>query len=178
MEIPQHFSPVAEGAREAVPRLASERDTLVAFLDWHRETFAMKCAGLGQEALSTKAVSPSGLSLHGILRHLAGVERWWFQQQFAGADVPLLHYSDDDPDQDFGSLDGDVTEAMALWRTECARSREIVAAASSLEDRGTSLVTGEPFTLRWLLVNHIAEYARHNGHADLLRESLDGTVGH
>ncbi|WP_326567763.1 DinB family protein [Amycolatopsis rhabdoformis] len=178
MEIPQHFSPTAEGEREAIPRLASERDTLVAFLDWHRSTFALKCAGLGQEAMSTKAVSPSSLSLHGILRHLAGVERWWFQQNFAGEEVPLLHYSDDDPDQDFESLDGDVTEALALWHKECARSREIVAAASSLEDRGTSLVTGEPFTLRWLLTHFIAEYARHNGHADLLRESLDGTVGH
>ncbi|MGW4483885.1 DinB family protein [Amycolatopsis sp. NPDC004368] len=178
MEIPQHFSPVAEGAREVVPRVADERDTLVAFLDWHRATFALKCAGLGQEAMSTKAVRPSGLSLHGILRHLAGVERWWFQQQFAGDDVPLLHYSDDDPDQDFDSLDGDVRAAMALWEAECARSREIVVAAASLEERGTSLVTGEPFTLRWLLVHLIAEYARHNGHADLLRESLDGVVGH
>ncbi|QRP51259.1 DinB family protein [Amycolatopsis sp. FDAARGOS 1241] len=175
--IPKHFSTVVKGEREAIPRLAGERETLGALLDWHRRTFAIKCAGLGQEELSRKAVGASALSLHGILRHLSGVERWWFRQQFAREEVPMLYYSDDDPDQDFASLDGDIAEATAQWHAECDRSREIVAAARSLEDRGASLVTGEPFTLRWLLLHMIAEYARHNGHADLLRESIDGSVG-
>ncbi|WP_033290950.1 DinB family protein [Amycolatopsis jejuensis] len=174
-QIPKHVSKVAESDRPPIPRLAGERETLVAYLEWHRSTLALKCEGLGQEPMSRRAVPPSTMSLHGLIRHLAGVERWWFRIQFAGEDVPLLHYSDDDPDQDFDHLEGDVGEALALWRSECARSREI--AAVPLDTRGTSKVTGEEFTLRWMLLSMITEYARHNGHADLLRESLDGSVG-
>jgi len=88
------------------------------------------------------------------------------------------YYSDDDPNQDFDSLDGDPADALAVWRAECARSREIVAGASSLDQAGARDRRGEPFSLRWLLVYLIAEYARHNGHADLLRERIDGRTGH
>jgi hypothetical protein len=164
--------------RTEPPLVAGERETLVAFLDWHRETFALKCAGVPAERLSGKGVPPSGLSLHGILRHLAAVERWWFRIQFAGEELPLLYYSDDDPDQDFESLDGDVAEAFTVWREECRRSREIVAHAPSLDATGVRQRTGEPFSLRWAMVRMIAEYARHNGHADLLRERIDGAIGH
>jgi hypothetical protein len=175
----ENYSPSWEAdARTDPPLVAGERETLIAFLDWHRETFALKCAGVPSERLSDKGVPPSGLSLHGILRHLTGVERWWFRIQFAGEDLPLLYYSDDDPDQDFDSLDGDVTEALAAWREECRRSREIVARTRSLDETGTRQRTGEPFSLRWTLVSMIAEYARHNGHADLLRERIDGAAGH
>jgi hypothetical protein len=118
------------------------------------------------------------MSLHGLLRHLSGVERYWFQQQFLRADVPMLYYTDEDPDQDFESLDGDIEQAFAIWHAECARSREIVAAAGSLADTGRFLQDDAEFSLRWLMLRMIAEYARHNGHADLLRERLDGTVGH
>lgn len=118
------------------------------------------------------------MSLHGLLRHLSGVERWWFRIQFAGEEVPLLYYTDDDPDQDFDSLDGDVAEAFEVWRAECRRSREIVAAASSLEDTGTHLGSGQPVSLRRIMIGMIAEYARHDGHADLLRERIDGATGH
>jgi hypothetical protein len=106
------------------------------------------------------------------------VERWWFRQQFAGQDMALLYYSDDDPDQDFDDLGCDVTEAFALWRQECEKSREIVAAASSLDDTGVDRATGQPISLRWVLVTMIAEYAQHNGHADLLRERIDGATGY
>jgi len=122
-------------------------------------------------------VPPSGLSLHGLLRHLSGVERWWFQQQFAGLDRPMLYYTDEDPDQDFETLDGDVPAAFAVWREECRRSREIVAAAPSLDVTGIRRQTGTAFSLRWVMLRMIAEYARHNGHADLLRERIDGAVG-
>lgn len=159
------------------PHLGDERDLLCSFLDWHRTTFELKCTGIASDRLSERAVPPSSLSLHGLLRHLAGAERWWFRIQFAGEDVPLLHYSDDDPDQDFDRLDGDVAEAFEVWRAECRRSRQIVAAAASLEQTGISRRTGEPFSLRWLMLNLIAEYSRHNGHADLLRESIDGATG-
>ncbi|MGW7532167.1 DinB family protein [Amycolatopsis sp. NPDC054798] len=176
-QTPQHLAKVAESDRAPIPRLADERETLVAYLEWHRETLALKCSGLSQEAVSTPAVPPSIMSLHGLVRHLAGCERWWFRIQFAGEDVPLLHYSDDDPNQDFDRLDGDFDEALALWRAECDRSREILAAAPSLDAQGASKTTGEPFSLRWMLVSMIAEYARHNGHADLLREVTDGATG-
>ncbi|HEY0450422.1 DinB family protein [Actinophytocola sp.] len=159
------------------PLEADERTMLGAYLDFQRQTLALKCADVPDPKHSTRPVPPSGLSLHGLVRHLAGVERWWLHIQFAGEDVELLYYSDDDPDQDFDSLDGSFEEALAGWRRECARSREIVAAAESLEATGVRRSTGERFSLRWVLLRLIAEYARHNGHADLLRERIDGQVG-
>jgi hypothetical protein len=178
-DIPEsNYAPRWTGdTRERIPRTGNERETLTGFLDWYRATFAQKCAGVPPGRLSEKGVPPSGLSLHGLLRHLTGVERWWFRIQFAGEDVPMLYYSDDDPDQDFGSLDGDVDAAMAAWRAECAASRAIVAAASTLDATGTVKRTGEEISLRHILVSMIAEYARHDGHADLLRERIDGAVG-
>ncbi len=164
--------------RTTPPLVGDEREILTAFLDWHRATLELKCADVAPERLSEKGVPPSGLSLHGLIRHLSGVERWWFRQQFAGEDVPDLYYSDDDPDQDFDDLGGDVTQALAVWREECERSREIVAKASSMEDTGTHLASGQPISLRRIMVHVIAEYARHNGHADLLRERIDGAAGH
>ncbi|GAA3444461.1 DinB family protein [Planomonospora venezuelensis] len=179
-EIPaENYSrPMDAGARPALPLVGDEREVLTAFLDWHRRTFELKCSGVPAERLSEKGVPPSGLSLHGLLRHLAGVERWWFRLQFAGEDLPLLYYSDDDPDQDFESLGGDVSQALAVWHAECERSREIVAAASSLDQTGVQRSDGRPISLRVILVKLIAEYARHNGHADLLRERIDGSTGY
>jgi len=178
-DIPEvNYSKKWDGDRRSTPPLVGdEREILTAFLEWQRETFAMKCAGVPGDRLSDKGVPPSGLSLHGILRHVAGVERWWFRIQFAGEDVPLLYYSDDDPDQDFEDLDGDVEEAFAVWRAECARSREIVA-AHSLDETGVHRATGQPISLRRILVDMIGIYGRHNGHADLLRERIDGATGY
>lgn len=176
--VPEHLSPRwPEGTRPALPSLGTERETLTAFLDWHRATFEQKCSGLSAEQLSRRAVEPSTMSLHGLVRHLAGAERWWFRTQFAGEEVPMLHYCDDDPDQDFERLDGDPGEAFAVWRAECDRARRIVAAAASLDETGIRRTTGEPVSLRRIMVDMIAEYARHNGHADLLRERIDGAVG-
>jgi hypothetical protein len=159
------------------PPLADERTMLDTYLDFQRETLALKCAGISDRAHSERLVPPSGLSLHGLVRHLAGVERWWLHLQFAGDDMPMLYYSDDDPNQDFDSLDGDFDEALAVWRAQCERSREIVTAAASLDDTGTRFADGTPFSLRWVLLRLIAEYARHDGHADLLRERIDGASG-
>ncbi|MEC4017690.1 DinB family protein [Streptomyces sp. H27-D2] len=176
---PENLSqPWADDPRKTPPLAGGERETLTAFLDWHRETFELKIAGIPPQRLSEKPVPPSDLSLHGLLRHLTGVERWWFRIQFAGEDVPLLYYSDDDPDQDFGTLDGDTGEALAMWRAECERSREIVANTPSLDLTGIRKPSGEPVSLRRVLVLMVAEYARHNGHADLLRERLDGATGY
>jgi len=88
----------------------------------------------------------------------------------------MIYYTDDDPDQDFERLDGDVRAAWEQWRTECERSREIVA-AHDLDDTGTRIRDGAPISLRGVLIKHIAEYAQHNGHADLLREGIDGATG-
>jgi hypothetical protein len=175
---PENYSPVwPDDAREPPPLVADERELLVAFLDWHRTTLAQKCAGVPPERLREKAVPPSTLSLHGLVRHLAGAEQWWFRIQFAGEDVPMLFYSDDDPDQDFEFPAGDFATDLALWQAECALSREIVAGAS-LDDTGVQFSTGEPVSLRRIMLHMVAEYARHNGHADLLRERIDGATGH
>jgi hypothetical protein len=115
------------------------------------------------------------MSLHGLVRHLAGVERWWLRIRFAGEDLPLLYYSDDDPDQDFTDLDGDPETAFSVWREEVARAREVTAAFPLDAIGGPD--HADPVQLRVVLVKLIAEYARHNGHADLLRERLDGSTG-
>jgi hypothetical protein len=177
----EHTTPVAAPARLTGDRadptpVADERQALTESLDYYRRTFEMKCEGLDPARLSERSVPPSTLTLHGLLRHLTGVERWWFRIQFAGEDLPNLYYSDDDPEQDFTSLDGDVGEAFALWHAECERSREIVA-ASSMDQTGTRISTGKPFTLRWLMLRMIGEYARHIGQADLVRERIDGATG-
>jgi len=161
------------------PLEAPEREMLVAWLDYHRATLAMKCDGLDDGQLRQRPVPPSSLSLLGLIRHMAEVERGWFRRTLAGQDAPPLYYSRDDPDGDFDNVDqADVGEAFATWRAECEAARALVAAADSLEVTGSRL--GDPrerFSLRWILVHMIEEYARHNGHADLLRERIDGTVG-
>jgi len=177
-EIPHDsYSPSWVGAdRPEVPATGDERALLTALLDWHRATFEAKCTGLSPDRLAEKAVPPSGLSLHGLARHLAGVERWWFRIQLAGQDLPLLFYTDDQPDLDFEFSGADPVADLETWRQECAASRAVVAALE-LDDTGTRKRDGSPISLRFVLAHTVAEYARHNGHADLLRECIDGTTG-
>ncbi|WP_185836600.1 DinB family protein [Streptomyces sp. WAC 06783] len=177
---PVHYAPTwaADGdTRRRPPLVGDEREILTSYLEWHRATFELKCSGLPADRLSERSVPPSGMSLHGLIRHLAGVERWWFHIQFAGEKVPMLHYSDEDPGQDFDDLSGDPAQALALWREQCEHSRGIVAAAPSLDATGIHAASGDPVSLRRVLVHLIAEYAQHNGHADLLRERIDGATG-
>jgi len=170
-------SPVWPVARQVeIPRHADEFDMLKAYLDYYRETFALKCAGLDPARLSERSAPPSTMSLHGLARHLASVERWWFAINFAGLDLPMLYYTDEDPDQDFGSLDGDPLGALQTWHAECARSRQIVEQATGLDQPGARNRNGS-YSLRWLMLRLIAEYAQHAGHADLLREGIDGATG-
>ena len=168
-----------EQDRTEPPYVADERAVLTGFLDFHRDTLEWKCTGLTPEQLRERAVPPSSLSLLGIVRHMADVERGWFRRGVAGEkDAGPIHYSDDDPDGDFDRVDdatqADVDEALATWRAEVRRAREIVAAAS-LDD--TFAGREDQISVRWVLVHMIEEYARHNGHADLLRERLDGATG-
>lgn len=97
------------------PLAGTEAEIVLAYLEWHRQTFELKCSDIDPARLSERSVAPSTLSLHGLARHLAAVERWWFRIQWAGEDVPMLYYSDDDPEQDFDDLSGDPLEALEVW---------------------------------------------------------------
>jgi uncharacterized damage-inducible protein DinB len=175
---PQNYSKQWEGDdRPALPSTGSETEVLAAYLEWHRATVALKCSGLSAEQLSARSIPPSSMSLHGLIRHLTAAERWWLRIQFAAEDIPMLYYSDDDPDQDFDDLSGDPFAALAAWRDECDRTRAIVAANPDLDRTGIRRRDGQPISLRVILVKMIAEYAQHNGHADLLRECIDGATG-
>lgn len=160
------------------PREAGERETLRAWLEWHRATLALKCEGLSDDQLRERSVPPSTLSLLGLVRHMAEVERGWFRRTLACEDAPLIYCSqDDNPDGDFDDVaDADVAADFGTWRAECGAARSAEAAAPSLDMAGTQR-TGTRVSLRWIMVHMIEEYARHNGHADLLRERIDGATG-
>ncbi len=166
-----------ERERPHTPRAADEKTTLVSFLEWQRITLARKCDGLDPSQLRQRSAAPSSLSLLGLVRHMADVERGWFRRTLAAEDVPPIYYSDNDRDGEFDNVDSaDVDEAFATWQAECARAREIVS-AHKLEDTGVHR-SGEITSMRWILVHMIEEYSRHNGHADLLRQRIDGAVGY
>ena len=161
------------------PTRVGERATLEAFLRWQRDTLALKCSGLDAADLARRAVEPSTLSLLGLVRHLAEVERSWFRRVMAGQDAPPYFYSDADPDGDFDGAAADpalVDQAWDAWRSEVAFAERFVADAPDLEVTGQHRHHG-PVSLRWVLVHMIEEYARHLGHADLLRQRIDGRVG-
>ena len=166
--------------RTLPPYQADERAMLDAWLDFHRATLAMKCDGLDAAGLRRRAVAPATLSLLGLVRHMAEVERNWFRRCFRGEDAPPLYYSDSNPDGDFDDVDSaSVEEAFAAWNAECDNARAVAAGAASLDDLSAQpRRNGEPVSLRWILTHMVEEYARHNGHADLLRQCIDGAVGY
>jgi len=164
--------------REGGTRLGDERATLTEFLRGQRLTLQLKCEGLDAEQLARRAVEPSTMSLLGLLRHMAEVERGWFRRRFAGQDVPRRYQSEQDPDGDFDGAVADpavVEEAWAAWREEVAFAERFTG-ETELDFVGTDSA-GDAISLRELLVHMIEEYARHNGHADLLRERIDGATG-
>jgi uncharacterized damage-inducible protein DinB len=167
---------VRDEERTEPPYTGDERATLVGFLDFHRDTLDMKCTGLSDQQLRQRAVPPSSLSLLGLVRHLTEVERGWFRQGVNGETaITPLYYSEEQPDGDFDNVDdADVEQAFAAWRAACQQSREIIA-AHALDHTFTR--RGRWISLRWVLVHMIEEYARHNGHADFLRERIDGVTG-
>lgn len=146
---------------------------LLAFLDFYRSVMVRKTGGLDGEGLRMSPVQ-SGTSIGGLIKHLAYVERQWFQERWGGRTVEFP-WSADDPDAEFRVEDEDTTEGLiGLYRGECAISRQIVA-DSSLDD--TVMSKRGEMSLRWILVHMIEETARHAGHADLIREMIDGSVG-
>ena len=173
-------------ARTDPPLAGGEAETLVSFLDYHRDTLRLKTDGLDAAQLDQR-LAPSSMTLGGMLKHLAYVEDWWVNQVFAHQPVPEPWASVDwsaDGDWDWHSAVEDTPEELrALFDASVATSRRITAEAlRSPEglDTPASRPTRDPDrrpTLRWVVVHLLEEYARHNGHADLLRESIDGQVG-
>lgn len=176
-EIP---APVSGPRRTDPPHAAAdERTSLNAFLQYQRETLAMKCAGLTAEQLKEQAVPPSDMSLLGLVRHLAEVERSWFRSVLNG-EAAKAHWQGRVPGDhaDFDVADADPDEAFEMWHAECARSRAIVEALSCVDSLDVTVdFRGDTYSLRYILTHMIEEYARHNGHADLLRERIDGATG-
>ena len=162
--------------RSEPPYIADERASLRAWLDFHRATLLWKCEGLDEAGLNARPIPSSMLSLHGLLRHLSEVERNWFRLVLGGEDAGWLYCDDAHEDGDFElAEDADWSVDLATWLAECENSRRLEIAAPSLDVTG--LRRDELVDLRWIMVHMIEEYARHNGHADLIRELVDGTVG-
>jgi hypothetical protein len=159
--------------------VSGERQSLEEWLEFHRQTLFSKCAGLNAEQLKTRAVPPSNLSLLGLVRHMTEVERWWFRMHADAQDVTFLYCPDDSPNGDFDDIEEADAEAdLAAFLAEIEAARAAVA-GHSLEEvvpsRGDH--PERVRNIRWIYVHMIEEYARHNGHADLLRELTDGATG-
>jgi hypothetical protein len=177
--------PSDDDPREHGPRLNDERGALVESLRKQRLTLEVKCAGLDAEAMARRAVEPSTMSLLGLVRHLAEMERATFRRLMAGQDAPRLYTSPTNRDGDFDDAVADprlVAEAWAAWRAEVDFATAFVAEAPSLDVTADDPLNqhgsgGGAMSLREVLIGMIEEYARHMGHVDLLRERIDGRVG-
>jgi len=149
---------------------------LEGWLDWHRQTLLTKAAGLTADQLKTAAVEPSNLTMLGLIRHLTEVERAWFRCRAAGQDLPSAYCPPDDPDGDFdGVADADAPADHAAYLAEVELARAAVAELPLEHEFATRRLPA--VSLRWTYLHMIEEYARHNGHADLIRERIDGTTG-
>ncbi|MEV4638573.1 DinB family protein [Actinoplanes sp. NPDC049548] len=149
---------------------------LEGWLDWHRQTLLTKCADLTVEQLKKPAVEPSNLTLLGLVRHMSEVERAWFRARAAGRQLSDIYCDDDNPDGDFDDVaDADAERDFATYLAEIEAARS--AAADLPLDHEFSYDGRPPTSLRWVYLHMIEEYARHNGHADLLRERIDGRTG-
>jgi hypothetical protein len=159
--------------------VADEQASLQSFLDRHRATLLWKCRGLTGEQLVARSAEPSGLSLLGLVRHMAEMERSWFRRKFAGhVELSDIYCSEEFPDGDFDLADSASAETdFATFADECAAADEAVHGRSPA-DTFYDPSPDERISLRWVYLHMIEEYARHNGHADILRERIDGVTGH
>jgi uncharacterized damage-inducible protein DinB len=166
-----------EPARSEPPIVGPERRQLDAWLDYHRQTLLAKCAGLTGEQLVTASVPPSNLTLIGLVRHMAEVERSWFRTRFAAQPTGYIYCTEDQPDADLENIDPAAAEQdYATFTQEVELARAVVAHRDLDETYFNAYRKGD-MDLRWIYVHMIEEYARHNGHADLLRERIDGATG-
>jgi uncharacterized damage-inducible protein DinB len=162
-------------ARPDGPLVGDDRSILTAFLDWERSSLLNICAGLDGEQLALRAIEPSNLSLLGLIRHLAKVERIWFRLRVGAQDIEPLYDPALGADHDYNELDPTRAEQdFAQYYEECRLADE---AAAELPFDHTFSSGGQTYSLRFVYVHMIAEYSRHNGHADLLRERIDGVTG-
>lgn len=165
--------------RETAEPALGEKAVLADYLDRYRMTLDLKCDGLTPEQLATRSVPPSTLSLLGLVRHMARVEHHWFRRVLEGQpDLPRLYRTDDDPDLDFNGVEGTeeaVVDAWESWYREVTHARKVY---DEYDDLGATFdLHGRPTEIRDVIVHLVEEYARHVGHADLLRECLDGRTG-
>jgi len=163
--------------RRSEPFVADERAMLQGWLDLHRDTLLFKCAGLTAEQLKQASADPSNLTLLGLVRHMAEVERAWFRQRVAGEPIEGIFSSPDNFDGDFDDVaDADAESDFATYRAEVAACDAAVA-GRSMDETFVHPRTRREMSIRWVYVHMIEEYARHNGHADLIRERIDGVTG-
>jgi hypothetical protein len=163
-------------ARSEEPTGSQEQELLLGWLAFHRDALATKVDGVARENLVRTGLGGSALSLLGLVRHLTEMERVYLTYCIGGGELEFVYgpYEDGLPAGDFDELTPDMTESsLEAWHRERRAADALIASASSLDELGKG--NGRP--LRWNLLKVIQEYARHNGHADLLRESIDGTVG-
>lgn len=163
--------------RPEPPLSGTERDTLRAYLDYHRATLAMKCEGLTDDQLRQQSMPPSTLSLLGLVRHMAEVERAWFRRVFEDDEAPMVWSDEIDFQAAYDARASTRDEAFTAWEAEVENSRRIEREAASLDQPGFQPRWRQEVSLRMVMVHVLLEYGRHNGHADFLREGVDGTVG-
>ncbi|MCP9206489.1 DinB family protein [Streptomyces sp. NEAU-Y11] len=163
--------------RTGPPPFGDERETLRACLEYHRTTLAMKCAGLTDEELRQRSMPPSTLSLLALVRHMAEVERAWFRRTFEDGRAPMVWSDSVDFQAAYDDSGSDRAEAFRAWEAEVGTSRRIEREAPSLDVAGFQPRGEKEVSLRMVLLHVLLEYARHNGHADLLREGVDGVTG-
>jgi uncharacterized damage-inducible protein DinB len=163
--------------RTEPPSIAGEREMLETWLDYHRQTLLTKCAGLTAEQLKEHSVPASALTLLGMVRHMAEVERSWFRRRLSGEDTGWIYCSDDNLDGDFDDVAGADPAADFATLAREVELAKTAAAGRSLDDTFFHSRAQVEMSLRWVYVHMIEEYARHNGHADLIRESIDGAAG-
>ena len=169
--------PVVTDRRDP-PYIAGEREMYDAWLDFHRATLLVKCEGLDAAQLKTRSVPPSNLSLLGLVRHMTEVERSWFRQVLLDQDAPPVYYGPGNEDGEFDDIeDADAAADRDRFRAEVTACRQATARVTNLDALGARQRHGKPVSLRWIYLHMIEEYARHNGHADLLRECIDGAIG-
>jgi hypothetical protein len=161
--------------RYGAPIAGAEKETLTGYMDHYRRMLLETITGVSDEDLR-RPMTPTGLTLLGLMKHLALVERWWFGEHVAG-DPEFTKWDPDDPDADFRVEPDETTQQIIdMYQTSCERSRQTLATVS-LDDRIKKADARHHYNVRWVLMNMIVETARHCGHADILRERINGTTG-